>query len=168
MGLFLFPAFWPTDQFVCEDITTYIRYFPLWISRRDFLLSGGFTWAQKIFLKKFQKVCRFSASKVAVRDCGAKPRDALWQLNIHSSGTFLVLRETSSRAYKCAMPLFKASDKTHVVEAELLSVVAMTSTGVNDTSLRRRRRTRRGWDSHGLVSQTSAWCIPCAWGVVDK
>ena len=31
----------------------------------------------KIFLKKFQKVCRFSASKVAVRDCGAKPRDAL-------------------------------------------------------------------------------------------
>ena len=36
------------------------------------------------------------------------------------------------------------SDKTHVVESELLSVVAMTSTGVNDTSLRRQREPGAG------------------------
>ena len=138
MGLFLFLAIWPTDHFSVK-IYNISKVLPAVISQRDFFVFWMFYMSSKKFFEKVQKVCRFSASKVAVRDCGAKPRDALWQLNIHSSGTFLVLRETSSRAYKCAMPLFKASDKTHVVEAELLSVVAMTSTGVNDTSLRRRR-----------------------------
>jgi hypothetical protein len=54
------------------------------------------------------------------------------KLNTHSSGTFLVLRETSSCDCRCAIthPFRMLSDNTYTAKAELLSVVAMTVQGI--------------------------------------
>jgi len=51
-----------------------------------------------------------------------------------------------------------------ILKYPIATDMAMKRYRVNDTSLRSWRRTRQGWDSHGLVSQTSVWCIPMCVG----
>lgn len=100
-----------------------------------------------------------------------------WQLNTHSSDTFLSGGESPSRMKvrrdPPAHPGYNGKQGGErfrtILKYPVATDMAMKRYRVNDTSLRSWRRTRQGWDSHGLVSQTSVWCIPfCMWGVEDK
>ena len=99
---------------------------------------------------------------------GTKNLDALWQLNTHSSGTFLCGGESSSRMKvrqdPPAPPGYNGKQGGErfrtILKYPTATDMAMKRYRANDTSLRSWRRTRQGWDSHGPDSLSGVWWFP--------
>ena len=93
---------------------------------------------------------------------------ALWQLNTHSSGTFLCGGESSSRMKvrqdPPAHPGYNGKQGGErfrtILKYPTATDMAMKRYRANDTSLRSWRRTRQGWDSHGPDSLSGVWWFP--------
>lgn len=114
------------------------------------------------FFQKFSFVSRAFCCSKGVRG-QIQFSGETWKLNIHSSGTLLVSRETLSRDCRCATTFRKeVSDKTYTMKAGLLPVVAMTGTRNNDTSVIRGSAIMKAerWDSYEPGQQPGAWWIP--------
>ena len=134
-----------------------------------FCLWGVTSPARKKFFEFLKNKCRFGASKVAVGGWEEKfLLTATWQLNTHSSDTFLSGGESPSRMKvrqdPPAHPGYNGKQGGErfrtILKYSTATDMAMKRYRANDTSLRSWRRTRQGWDSHGPDSLSGTWWFP--------
>ena len=106
-----------------------------------------------------------------------KNLDALWQLNTHSSDTFLCGSKNSSRMKvrqdPPATPGYNGKQGGErfrtILKYPLATDKAMKRIRDNDTSLWGWRSTRQGWDSHGPDSLSGVWWFPyCAYPCIKQ
>ena len=130
-------------------------------------LFGGKTMSKKffqLFFKNIHKNCVFVLYPLRDKKLSPVP----WQLNTHSSGTFLCGGESSSRMKvrqdPPAHPGYNGKQGGErfrtILKYSTATDMAMKRYRANDTSLRSWRRTRQGWDSHGPDSLSGIWWFP--------
>ena len=145
-----FAYFYRTSSFWCGAF--FIRWRSLWKNFFNFFYFCRGFWL-------FSLPTYWGAKKLS---------PVLWQLNTHSSGTFLCGGESSSRMKvrqdPPAHPGYNGKQGGErfrtILKYPTATDMAMKRYRANDTSLRSWRRTRQGWDSHGPDSLSGIWWFP--------